>query len=130
MFIIEAPYCSVNLKMTYNKTLEIYEGDFDSHYFRAHTKHKKMKKGWVTTTASSTFDCVNQVPISRLVCCHRIYGFSTFDEAYLAKCVLLDRLKSEFNAEIKKLQERMNRLCPDVTNELAELTSKYPEHFV
>jgi len=133
MFLIKQPYASSGLKVTYNKTLEVYEGILNNRHFVATSKHTKKGKVWKEQKITTT-NCFYQSVVATLanLSYHHSYSlvFSTFDEAYLAKCLLIERMRKDYLLAITQLQEKLNRNVPNIDIDLTNLSSRYPEYFI
>ena len=135
MFLITIPHMSPNFKKTYNKQFEIYEGTFSNNIFattKVYTQNnssfevKKYVKPFSYLTTTLTLSQVMQGKYDS----SRSLVFNTFEEAHIAKCFLLNRLREFCMRHIASLTAKVEKDCPDVSSMLNELKDKHPELFV
>ena len=140
MYIIQCPYIGRSLKTTYHKDILIFKGTYvaggSSHYgyYTASdalqlykNKWKSVKKTCTTYYSDRIYDPSNManIPLS-----DDILLFASFNHAYTAKCILLERLRTEYLKALVDLQARMERNCPDVKVNPLMFSEHHPEHFI
>ena len=134
MFLITIPHTSPNFEKIYNKQFEIYEGTFDNNVFtttKVYTQNKSSfkVKGCVRSFTYPTTSTLSQVMQGKYYSSSPLV-FNTFEEAHIAKCFLLNRLREFCLRHIASLKAKVEKDCPDVSSMLNELKDKYPELFV
>ena len=134
MFLITIPHTSPNFKKIFNKQFEIYEGTFSNNIFtttKVYTQNKSSfeVKGYVKSFTYTTTSTLSQVMQGRY---HSSFPlvFNTFEEAHIAKCFLLNRLREFCMCHIASLKAKVEKDCPDVSSMLNELKDKHPEVFI
>ena len=135
MFLITIPHTSPNFKKIYNKQFEIYEGTLDNNVFtttKVYIQNKssfKVKEGVKSFAYPTTTFSLSEVMQGRYYNSSPLV-FNTFEEAHIAKCYLLDKLREFCLQYIASLKDRVEKGCLDVSLTLNELKGKYPEVFV
>lgn len=132
MFLINTPYASSGLKVTYNKQLVIYEGTITSNFFQSTSIHTKKSRSWAKRDNRQIFSHYRMASLSNLTQYHRnsCLIFSTFDEAYIAKCLLIVKMRDQYLLAIEALKARLGRNIPNIDIDLTDLSSRYPEYFI
>ena len=134
MFLITIPHTSPNFKKIYNKQFEIYEGTLDNNIFTATKVYTQNKssfkvKGCVRSFTYPTTSTLSQVMQGRYYSSSPLV-FNTFEEAHIAKCFLLNRLREFCLRHIASLKAKVEKDCPDVSLMLNELKDNHPEVFI
>lgn len=134
MFLITIPHTSPNFKKIYNKQFEIYEGTLDNNVFTTTKVYIQNKssfkvKGYVKSFTYPTTSTLSQVMQGRYYSSSPLV-FNTFEEAHIAKCFLLNRLREFCLRHIASLKAKVEKDCPDVSSMLNELKDKHPEVFI
>ena len=140
MYMIQCPYIGRSLKTTYHKDVTIFKaahvaGSNANHsYYTASDalqlykgKWKSVKKTCTPYYSNRIYDPGNMVniPLS-----DDIFLFASFNHAYTAKCILLERLRAEYLKALVDLQARMERNCPDIKVDPLMFSEHHPEHFI
>ena len=141
--MIESPYVSQNLTRTYKKTIEVYElkdcfkppirGRKQYNAVKKFTYKKfTYKKKWIETPANAIVkgvadirDEVNYMPGG-----DKDLFFTSFELAYISKIMMIQSMKVKYYAEIKKIQETMERNVPDLTEHLKKIKAEHPEFLI
>ena len=134
MFLITIPHTSPNFKKIYNKQFEIYEGTFNNNIFTATNVYTQNKssfkvKGYVKSFTYPTTSTLSQVMQGKYYSSSPLV-FNTFEEAHIAKCFLLNKLREFCLRHIASLKAKVEKDCPDVSSMLNELKDKHPEVFI
>ena len=135
MFLITIPHASPNFKKIYNKQFEIYEGTVSNNTFtttKVYIQNKssfKIKEAVISFTYPTTAFSLSEVTQGKYYSAQPLV-FSTFEEAHIAKCYLLDKLREFCLQYIASLKDRVEKGCLDVSLTFNELKDKYPELFV
>lgn len=134
MFLITIPRTSPNFKKIFNKQFEIYEGTLDNNVFtttKVYTQNKSSfkVKGCVRSFTYPTTSTLSQVMQGKYYSSSPLV-FNTFEEAHIAKCFLLNRLREFCLRHIASLKAKVEKDCPDVSSMLNELKDKHPEVFI
>ena len=120
MYIIYTPYVTPSGKRVSNTKIIIYEavptkpGNGSGHYSIIR-KFELTRKGWITTpyTRATYFHRYSTLKDAATA---RLDGypmqFSSFDQAYLAKCALINRIPAIFLEKIATLTAKMNSYKP------------------
>lgn len=139
MYAIHCPHFGKSLKNTYYKDIIIFRAtpvlvnqNRVSHYDLSNplklTKNKwkpvKMLGGIYYSTRVYSPEDMATIPLGNY-----ILLFSSFNHAYVAKCILLERLRAEYLTALAELQTRMERNCPDVKADPLMFSEHHPEHF-
>lgn len=135
MFLITIPHISPNFKEISNKQFEIYEGTFSNNIFtttKVYTQNKssfKVKGCVKSFSYPTTTLTLSQVMQDKYLSSNPLV-FNTFEEAHIAKCFLLNRLREFCMRHIASLTAKVEKDCPDVSSMLNELKDKHPEVFI
>ena len=135
MFLITIPHTSPNFKKIYNKQFEIYEGTLDNNVFtttKVYIQNKssfKVKEGVKSFAYPTTTFSLSEVMQGRYYNSSPLV-FNTFEEAHIAKCFLLNKLREFCLRHIASLKAKVEKDCPDVSSMLNELKDKHPEVFI
>ena len=140
MYAIYCPYNTKTLKAVFNKDIIIFRATQVSTspnhicYYSLSNPLKLVKNKWEPINKSDD-RCYNirvylpedmaTIPLS-----NDIFLFASFNHAYVAKCILLERLRAEYLKALVELQTRMERNCPDVKADPLMFSEHHPEHFV
>ena len=137
MYFITTPYLTPSGKRLSNHKIIIYEVSdiLTSNNMVAHgiRKFELTGKGWKVTKYSErhfyshirTLDEVSTIDMSH----HCKLYFSSFDNAYAAKCILLNRIPSLFLSKIQALTSKMNSV-KQVQPQLHFMSDAIPELFI
>jgi hypothetical protein len=132
VFFIKRPYVSNGLRRTFFKKIEIMEAKpLDSNKYEIFQIHNYLKSGWKVKQTkkfiSSRDNIRNSLDFKNT---REDMCFETFELAYIAKVLLIERLKKEYVKELESLRAMMERNCPDVAANMKEIQEKYPEHLI
>ena len=136
MYIIKTPYLTPSGKRLSNYKIIIYEvsdisiGNAVAHGIR---KFELTGKGWKVTKYSErhfcsrtcTLDEVSTIDMSH----SRNLYFNSFDNAYAAKCILINRIPSLFLSKIQALTSKMNSV-KQTQPQLHFMSDAVPELFI
>ena len=137
MFYIYTPYVTPSGKRLANSKIIIYEAIPNSstrnQLATTIRKFELTRKGWKISNASGSIlpdtaisiETVSTVPLNycSLLC------FDSFDNAYTAKCILINRIPEVYLNMISVLTTKMNSL-KSVTPELQYMADAVPELFI
>ena len=140
MYIIQCPYIGRSLKTTYHKDIIIFKATYvenayshNGYYLPSDALHLYKGK-WKSAKSSCTpyysnriYDPSNMVKVPLN---NDLFLFASFNHAYTAKCILLERLRTEYLKALVDLQARMERNCPDVKVNPLMFSEHHPEHFI
>ena len=136
MYFITTPYLTPSGKRLSNHKIIIYEvSNISTDNTVAHgiRKFELTGKGWKVTKYSErrfyshicTLDEVSTIDISHF---RKLY-FSSFDNAYAAKCILINRIPSLFLSKIQALTSKMNSV-KQAQPQLHFMSDAIPELFI
>lgn len=136
MYLITTPYLTPSGKRLSNHKIIIYEvSDTSTDNTVAHgiRKFELTGKGWKVTkyfkkrfySRTCTLDEVSTIDMSHP---RKLY-FSSFDNAYVAKCILIDRIPSLFLSKIQALTSKMNSV-KQAQPQLHFMSDAIPELFI
>ena len=138
MFYIYTPYVTPSGARVSNTKIVIYEAVASATYpgpqnrYTTTRRLELTRKGWksvkdIRNMFTVTYNTVADASTTRLdgyaLC------FATFDEAYLAKCILINRIPEVFIAKLQVLTDKMNSLKP-ATPQPQFMSDAIPEVFV
>ena len=140
MYAIYCPHIGMSFKNTYHKDIiifratEVFVNQSHVSHYRLSNPLKLVKNKWKSINKSDD-RCYNirvylpedmaTIPLS-----NEIFLFASFNHAYVAKCILLGRLRAEYLKALAELQARMERNCPDVKADPLMFSEHHPEHFI
>lgn len=140
MYAIYCPHIAKSFKTTYHKDIIIFRATqvFTSPnhvgYYNLSNPLKLIKNKWMSINKPSD-TCYNTrvyssedmatIPLS-----NDIFLFASFNHAYVAKCILLGRLRAEYLKALVELQARMERNCPEAKADPLMFSEHHPEHFI
>lgn len=134
MFLITIPHTSPNFKKIYNKQFEIYEGTFSNNIFTTTKVYIQDKSSFKVKGCIKSFTYLTTFSLSQVMQGKYFNSspliFNTFEEAHIAKCFLLNRLREFCMRHIASLTAKVEKDCPDVSSMLNELKDKHPEVFI
>lgn len=115
MYFIKTPYLTPSGKRLSNHSIIIYEvSDTSTSNVIAHgiRKFELTGKGWKVTKYSerhlySHICTLDEVPTIDMSSPRHMY-FKSFDNAYVAKCILINRIPSLFLSKIQAITSKMN----------------------
>ena len=136
MFYIYAPYVTPFDKRVSHSKIIIYETvSRVSHTSLADNirKFELTRKGWKTSKASgavyfkstTSIETVASMPLNG----YRLLHFDSFDNAYIAKCILINCIPEVYLNIISTLTAKMNSL-KSATPDLKYMSDAVPELFV
>lgn len=136
MYIIKIPYLTPSGKHLSNNDIIIYEiSDTSTSNVIAQgiRKFKLTSKGWKVTkyfkkhiySRTYTLDEASTIDMSS----PRYMYFKSFDNAYAAKCILINRIPSLFLSKIQALTSKMNSV-KQVQPQLHFMSDAIPELFI
>ena len=140
MYAIYCPHIGRSFKTTYHKDIIIFRatpvlvnqnrtGHYDLSNPLKLVKNKwksvKILRGTCYSTRVYSPEDMATIPLR-----NDILLFPSFNHAYVAKCILLERLRTEYLKALVELQTRMERNCPDVKADPLMFSEHHPEHFV
>jgi hypothetical protein len=112
--------------------IEIYEYDLDIKQTICHYRTKLGK--WKSKPINDDQPKLALTTLTQVlttdVSYHRTLAFSTFEEALIAKIFLINKLRNGYLHTIEDIKQKMEKNCPDVSDELNELKKKHAELFV
>ena len=137
MFYIYTPYITPSGKRISHSKIIIYEAvpptKPTNPLATTIRKFELTRKGWKTSKTSGavclsdtvSIDIASTVPLNpcRLLC------FDSFDNAYAAKCILINRITEVYLNMISVLTAKMNSIKP-ATPELQYMSDAVPELFL
>ena len=140
MYAIYCPHIARSFKITYHKDIIIFRAtpafvnqSLVSHYNLSNPL-KLVKNEWKPIDKSGGSCYGNRVysleDMATIPLSNDILLFSSFNHAYVAKCILLERLRAEYLKALAELQARMERNCPDVKADPLMFSEYHPEHFI
>ena len=137
MYIIKTPYLTPSGKRLSNHSIIIYEvSDTSTSHVIVHgiRKFELTSKGWKTSkynerhyyySHTNSLDEASTIDMSS----PRHMRFKSFDNAYAAKCILINRIPSLFLAKIQTLTSKMNSI-KQVQPQLHFMSDNIPELFI
>ena len=136
MFYIYTPYITPSGKRISHSKIIIYEAVPPTSMNSLATTIRKFeltRKGWKTSNYSDRVYFSDAVSIATastvpLNACH-ILHFDSFDNAYVAKCILINRIPEVYLNMISVLTTKMNSIKP-ATPELQYMSDAVPELFL
>ena len=140
MYAIQCPYISKSFNNTYNKGIiifrvtEVFATSNRRGYYELSNPLKLVKNKWkyVHKYSDRCYSTRVYVPedMATIPLDNDILLFSSFNHAYVAKCILLERLRVEYLKALVELQTRMERNCPNVKADPLMFSEHHPEHFI
>lgn len=137
MFYIYTPYVSSSGKrISYSKII-IYEAipptEPTKPLATTIRKFELTRKGWKVSKAfggvyfsdTASINTASTVPLN--ACC--LLCFDSFDNAYIAKCILINRIPEVYRSMIAALTAKMNSI-KSATPEIHYMTDAVPELFL
>ena len=137
MFYIYTPYITPSGKRLSNSKIIIYEAipstkPADSLDITIR-KFELTRKGWKTTNTSgrvylrdtASINLASTIPLNTC----RLLQFDSFDDAYVAKCILINRIPEIYLNMISALTAKMNSI-KSATPELRYMSNAIPELFL
>lgn len=137
MFYIFTPYVASSGKRIYHGKIIIYEAIHNTEPTSPLTttirKFELTRKGWKASKAFGTVyfigsDSINIASTVPLNNCQRLC-FDSFDNAYIAKCILINRIQEVYRSMIAALTAKMNSI-KSATPELHYMSDAIPELFL
>ena len=121
MYIIYTPYVTPSGALVFNTKIIIYEAVHSEHngnrvsHYNIIRRFELTRKGWKTVshkqsiyfTSYHAIEDAATIPLDG-----NSMRFSTFDQAYLAKCILINRIPAVFLEKIATLTTKMNSYKP------------------
>ena len=136
MFYIYTPYVTPSGKRVSRSKIIIYETVSRAPHTSLADNIRKFElthKGWKTSKASGTVYFKSTTPIETVASIplngHHLLYFDSFDNAYIAKCILINRLPEAYLNIISTLTAKMNSL-KSATPDLKYMSDAVPELFV
>ena len=140
MYAIYCPHIAKSFKNTYHKDIIIFRATpvFTSQsrvgYYDLSNPLKLVKNKWKSVNKASD-TCYNirvysPEDMATIPLDNDILLFTSFNHAYVAKCILLERLRTEYLKALAELQARMERNCPDVKADPLMFSEYHQEHFI
>lgn len=137
MFYIYTPYITPSGKRISHSKIIIYEAVLPTKSTNSLVtnirKFELTRKGWKTSKVSgevyfrdtASINTASTIPLNlcRLLC------FDSFDSAYAAKCILINRIPEVYLNMISVLTAKMNSIKP-ATPELRYMSDAVPELFL
>lgn len=140
MYAIYCPYIGKSFKNTYDKDIIIFKATqvfaIQSHtgYYDLSNPLKLVKNKWksINKLGGTCYSIRVYSPedMTTIPLGNDIFLFPSFNRAYVAKCILLERLRAEYLKALVELQARMERNCPDVKADPLMFSEHHPEHFI
>ena len=135
-YAIDKPYLSNGLRKSYCKKLEVHKMELNESsklYYAIETYEFKKGKWVVVKTASKSMYA--STTIQRSICkdaylSNGMILFEKFDDAADTKFLLIEKLKFEYERELKYIKDLMERNVPDVTKECNKIRLKHAELFI
>ena len=137
MFYIYTPYIASSGKRIYHGKIIIYEAIPNTEPTNPLTttirKFELTRKGWKASKAFgrvyfsdiASINTASTVPLNR----YCILCFDSFDNAYIAKCILINRILEVYRSMIAALTAKMNSI-KSATPELHYMSDAVPELFI
>ena len=137
MFYIYTPYISSSGNRIYHGKIFIYEAIPNTEPTNPLTttirKFELTSKGWKASKASGrvyyigpdSINTASTVPLKG----YRLLCFDSFNDAYTAKCILINRIQEVYRSMIAALTAKMNSI-KSVTPELHYMSDAVPELFL
>lgn len=137
MFYIYTPYVSSSGKRIYHGKIIIYEAipntDPTNPLNITIRKFELTRKGWkasktfggVYFSDTASINTASTVPLKR----YNLLCFDSFNNAYIAKCILINRIQEVYRSRIAALTAKMNSIKP-ATPELHYMSDAVPEIFL
>ena len=136
MYFITTPYLTPSGKRLYNHKIIIYEvsdistGNTVAHEIR---KFELTGKGWKVTKYSERCFCSRTCTLDEVSTINMSHPcnlyFNSFDNAYAAKCILINRIPSLFLSKIQALTSKMNSV-KQTQPQLHFMSDAVPELFI
>lgn len=140
MFYIYTPYISSSSKRIYYGKIIIYEAipptEPTNPIATTIRKFELTRKGWKASKAfggvcfndTASINTASTVPLNA---CRLRYAlcFDSFDNAYIAKCILINRIQEVYRSRIAALTAKMNSI-KSATPELHYMSDAVPELFL
>ena len=140
MYAIYCPYISKSFNNTYDKDIiifrvtEVLATSNRRGYYELSNPLKLVKNKWkaVYKSVDPYYGTRVYLPedMATIPLNNDIFLFASFNHAYVAKCILLGRLRAEYLKALAELQARMERNCPDVKADPLMFSEHHPEHFI
>lgn len=140
MYAIYCPHIGRSFKTTYHKDIIIFRAtpvlvnQNRVGYYNLSNPLKLVKNKWKSINKSSGSCYSTRVyspeDMAAIPLRNDTLLFSLFNHAYVAKCILLERLRAEYLKALVELQTRMERNCPDVKADTLMFSEYHPEHFI
>ena len=137
MFYIYTPYITPAGKRIYHSKIIIYEAVLPTkptdQLATTIRKFELTRKGWKASNTSGRVyfrdvTSINTALTVPLNACHLLH-FDSFDNAYIAKCILINRIPELYLNMISVLTAKMNSI-KSVTPELRYMSDAIPELFI
>lgn len=137
MFYIYTPYTTSSGKRIYYSKIIIYEAILPTEptnpIATTIRKFELTRKGWKVSKAfggvcfsdTASINTASTVPLNAC----RILCFDSFDNAYIAKCILINRIPEVYRSMIAALTAKMNSI-KSATPELHYMSDAVPELFL
>ena len=140
MYAIYCPHIAGSFKNTYHKDIIIFRAtpvlvnQNRVSYYDLSNPLKLVKNKWKSVkilggTCYST-RIYSPKDMATIPLGNDILLFPSFNHAYVAKCLLLERLRAEYLKALVELQTRMERNCPNVKADPLMFSEHHPEHFI
>ena len=139
MYAIYCPHIGRSFETTYHKDIIIFRAtqvlaaQSRTGYYDLSNPLKLVKNKWksINKLESTCYSTRVYLPedMATIPLGNDIFLFSSFNHAYVAKCILLGRLRTEYLTALAELQTRMERNCPDVKADPLMFSEHHPEHF-
>ena len=137
MFYIYTPYIAPSGKRISHGKIIIYEAipptNPTNPLSATIRKFELTRKGWKASKAfgdvyfsdTASINTASTVPLNAC----RLLRFDSFDDAYIAKCILINRIPEVYRSMIAALTAKMNSIKP-ATPELHYMSDVIPELFI
>lgn len=137
MFVITHPFTSKNYSLFYNKAIVIYDTEANVYHKFDPSTQTYVKPKAAECKADFTVHSGRTTDISKLVTqgyynsSYYPYGFTSLEEATLAKLHLLSQLSAQITKDIAYLQTKYAEACPpSLTSTYNTFKLNYPEIFL
>lgn len=140
MYAIYCPHIGRSFKTTYHKDIIIFSAtpvlvnQNRVSYYDLSNPLKLVKNKWKSIDKSGArhynIRVYSPEDMATIPLCNDVFLFPSFNHAYVAKCILLERLRAEYLKALVELQACMERNCPDVKADPFMFSEYHPEHSI
>ena len=140
MYAIYCPHIAGSFKNTYHKDIiifratQVFASQSRTGYYDLSNPLKLVKNKWksINKLGGTCYSLRVYSPedMATIPLGNDIFLFPSFNHAYVAKCILLERLRTEYLKALVELQTRMERNCPNVKADPLMFSEHHPEHFI